>query len=310
MALQTAWISGRDLLESTPAEPEWIVPYIVAEGVITELIGMIKLSGKTTFAVALARCVALGEPFASEPVQKMPVVYLTEQNESVFHSSLNFVKMPEEGYDNLSILCWYRARGYLWPEIMASAIEKAQQVGSKLIIVDTLSQFAFLGPEEEKDRGAALRAMQPLQYAAGLGIGVLSVRHERKEGGNLAVIGAGSTGFSQVADWMIGLKRVPGNRPSVRELEFLGRFGSLDNKQIEWCGDRYVLLEDSDLPIEQAKRAILSRLPILAHDLLLEGFAETTVRRALRLLISDGIIIRQGRGVKSDPHVYKLGLPR
>ena len=135
-------------------------PYVVA-GAITEISGKIKSAGKTTFAMAMARSVLDGQPFMGYPTLKSPVVYLTEQPDASFRVAIGRACVDER--EDFFILSHKDTRGSDWEAIVKAAHSKCSEIGSKLLCVDTLPQFAGMEGNQENDSGAAMKAVKPLQ---------------------------------------------------------------------------------------------------------------------------------------------------
>ena len=74
---------------------------------------------------------------------------------------------------DLHVLSCRDVPGQPWPAIAALARRKVQEVGARLLVVDTLPQFAGLRGDSENNAGDALQALEPLQrIAADLPVGM------------------------------------------------------------------------------------------------------------------------------------------
>jgi hypothetical protein len=102
--------------------------------------------------------------------------------------------------DDFEVLFWHETLGKDWPDVMDEAIGVASARNAGLLVVDTLAQFAKLTGDRENNSGDALEAMFPLQKARDRALGVLQIRHERKEGGQLGDSGRGSSAFAGAVD--------------------------------------------------------------------------------------------------------------
>src|SRR5450756_1466972 len=80
-------------------------------------------------------------------------------------------------------LTWADAAGVPWPGIIGAAAAKCREIGARLLVVDTLPQFAGLRGDAENNSGDALEAIGPLQLLAADGFAILVTRHDRKSGG-------------------------------------------------------------------------------------------------------------------------------
>jgi hypothetical protein len=303
----------------TPEDTEWIAAPWVAAGAITELDGAVKAAGKTTFALALARAAIDGAPFLDQPTVRTPVVYLTEQPDSSFRQALRRAGVLDSR--DLHIISWKDTVGIPWPEVCRQAVERCQAVRARLLIVDTLGQFAGLRGDAENDSGHALEALLPLQEAsAARGLAVFCGRHDRKGGGAVGESGRGSSAYAGVVDVVMRLHRPEGNvGPNLRVIDSLSRFDgtppSLVVELVRDSGrDEYVSHgAEADLALRVEEAKILQDLPddgaeVLAPALLGEH-PPGTRSRALKGLLADGRVYRSGQGKKGSPYSYRKAVP-
>src|SRR5262249_42766711 len=133
-----------------------------------------------------------------------------------------------------------------WPATVREAVAEARQIGARVLIVDTLPQFAGLSGDEENSSGAALAAVQPLQLAAAEGFAIIVGRHERKGGGRVGESGRGSSAFTGAFEIILALQRAEGQgRKSIRILSGLSRFDETPaSLVIDRVGNSYVVLGD------------------------------------------------------------------
>jgi hypothetical protein len=204
--------------------------------------------------------------------------------------------------------------GHSWEEVAHAAIEECKRHGARLLVVDTLAQFAGLVGDEENNSGDAMRAMQPLQLAAAQGTGILVQRHERKSGGPVGESGRGSSAYAGAVDIVLSLRRPEGNtRPTVRAIHAISRFGEApDELLVELTAGGYVALGTAgDVAAQEAEGAILAGAPraegtAVTLDALLCGTTvkRPTAQRAIRKLLAAGHLIRLGAGRRGDPFRY------
>lgn len=305
--------TAKELSQSVPPETPWLVRPWIAVGAITEVSGPVKLAGKTTWLSHLVAAKLDGRPFMEEPTQAGPVLWLTEQTEATFRPVLARAGLLER--EDLHIVSWSSVHGRSWPEVVEAAIEKARAVGAKLLIIDTLGQFA--GVEDENSASEALAALKPLQIATAEGFAAVVVRHERKSGGRVGEAGRGSTAFAGAVDVLVSLGRPDGeHRPTVRRIAAVSRFdGVPDQIFIDLGADGYKRLGTaSDYAREGARGQILAALatapePSLTEKelrLCIRGSKRGTIQAALAGLAKEGKVLKVGRGVKGDPTKYSL----
>jgi len=304
--------SAREIAAAVSAEPRFLAPPYVAEGAITEVDGKIKSAGKTTWATHLCRAVLDGLPFMGETTRRSPVVYLTEQSPATFREALRRADLLDR--DDFRILFWHEIVGRDWPAVVVAARLEAERVGARLIVVDTLPQFAGIKGDAENNAGAALEAVAPLQEAAASGLAVMILRHERKGGGEVGDSGRGSSAFAGAVDVVLQLRRAEGQgRPSVRVLNALSRFDQTpDTLVIELTEDGYVALGAAEaVAAQQARTTVLDAAPTCEADAITEAdlVAAADVKRtvgqgAIREHLAAGRLARIGEGKRGDPYRY------
>jgi hypothetical protein len=250
--------------------------------------------------------------FMGEPTQKTAVVYLTEERDSTFREALRRAGLLDR--IDLHVLCWRDTLGEPWQSIMEDAVKKCAEVGAELLAVDTISQFAHLTGDRENNAGDVLEVFLSLQDAAAKGLGVISIRHERKSSGDVADAGRGSSAFAGAADIILAIRRPEGNtRPTLREIHANSRFDETPGfLAIELTDAGYVALGDSvAVAKDEAKAAILAVTPTeeseaLTLDELLKktGVKRTVAQAAIKELREGGQLRRIGKGVKNDSHKW------
>jgi hypothetical protein len=278
-----------DLTKESSTAEFLVKPYILA-GAVTELVAKIK-AGKTTYA--------LGE-IVGPALELGAVVYLTEQPATSFRVALERAHLL--GRENLFVLPFNAVMGLDWRGIASLVLEKCRETSAALVVVDTLSHFAGLDGDSENDSGAALTSMKPLQEAAGQGIAVLSIRHERKSGGEIGDAGRGSSAFGN-------------GRPTIRKIECISRFEGLPTEALfEYVDGHYQYLgTETEISEREAEAVILSSAPECQEkaktlDELLDGSdaARTTSQRVAKRLAAEGKLIQIGRGRRGNAFRYFL----
>ncbi|HXG94458.1 MAG TPA: DnaB-like helicase N-terminal domain-containing protein, partial [Blastocatellia bacterium] len=174
--------SASEVAAQTPDEPVWIVKPYIACGAITEMAGKVKAAGKTTFLTHLCCAVVNGDRFLGEPTMKTAIVYLTEQPPNTFRVAMRRAGLLDR--EDFAVLFYHETKGLDWASVMKAARAECKRRDAKLVIVDTVSQFAGFRGEAENNTGDALVAVEPLQEAVAVdGLAVVASRHERKSGG-------------------------------------------------------------------------------------------------------------------------------
>jgi hypothetical protein len=194
------------------------------------------------------------------------------------------------------------------------ASEKCRETSAVLLVVDTLSHFCGLDGDSENDSGSAVTSMKPLQDIAAQGPAVLTIRHERKSGGEIGDAGRGSSAFGGAADTLLTLRRPQGNtRPTVRKIECISRFDGLPSEALyEYSDSHYQYLgTEGEIADREAEAAIIASAPecedmAKTEDKLLDGseVSRTTAQRVIKRLVSEGKLAQIGRGKKGNPFRY------
>jgi hypothetical protein len=297
-----------EIAVTTPETVDWIVRPWVAAGSITDVDAKVKI-GKTTWVMHMIRSTLDGLPFMGEPTVSGPAVYLTEQPMSSFRQALERAGLL--GRDDLSVLVWHETIGVPWENVAHAAIDECKRKNARLLVIDTIAQFARLHGDAENNAGNALLAMQPLQEAAGAGLGVIMVRHERKSGGDVGDSGRGSSAFAGAVDTIISIRRQGGNtRPTLRQINAVSRFSETpDEMMIELTPNGYVSHGSVEaVAIEEATRKLAAEAPTdPKHAKTLDKLIEiakvprTTAQRAIEGLQKAGKLCRAGSGNWASP---------
>lgn len=123
----------------------WVAEPWAAEGALTVLVGPAKRGGKSTFVRDFARAVVSGDEVLGHATAQHPTLILTEDPPGVIEQS--YVEMGFTGHPaarNLHVLPFQSIRGMSFPELMAECRKHAEQVGARLLIIDSLLRFAQL----------------------------------------------------------------------------------------------------------------------------------------------------------------------
>ena len=200
--------TAAEIETETAATVDWIASPWGAAGAITELDGKVKAAGKTSWLLAMCRAILDGEPFMGEPTSKTPIVYLTEQNSTTFRVAMERAGLL--GRDDFVVLSWADTVSARWEVVVQEAVSECKRRGARLLVVDTMAQFAGLHGDSENNAGNALEAIRPLQLGAAQGLGVVFSRHERKSGGEVGDSGRGSSAFGGAVDTILSLRRPEG----------------------------------------------------------------------------------------------------
>lgn len=303
-----AWRTAREVATAAPERPDFIAPPYLVAGEITGIAGKLKV-GKSTLTAHLIQGTTSGGTFLGQPCKRGPVLMLTEQRPGRLRELLERAGLLE--CEDLHILHLRDAKGAPWPEVAASAVEKARSEGAIVLVVDTISRFARI--VDENDAGQMNAAMTPLEDAAAAGLGIWVPHHERKSGGSVEDAGRGSSAFGGAVDILLRLRRGEGATPkTVRVLEALSRFDATPEQlAIELVDGSYVARgPEGDVTFQQAKVALdgaLTAEPATLEELKerLDGVKDKTLRKALGEAVRDGKAVRLGEGKKGSPYKWE-----
>jgi len=191
------------------------------------------------------------------------------------------------------------------------AADACRKVGARVLVVDTLPQFAGLRGDAENNAGDALEAIGPLQLLAADGFAVLVTRHDRKAGGEVGESARGSGAFTGAVDIVLALSREPqASRPTMRHLGCLSRFEETEpDLVIELVGARYEVIGTSAEALATAQRekllgALSGEPTALAGIAEIIGEPAASVRALLNSLYAQGLVARHGAGRKGDPYTW------
>jgi len=300
--------SAKEICASVSEQIEFAAAYL-AFGAITELDGKPKAAGKTTFVLAMIGAILDGEPFLRHPTTKGPVVMLTEQPPASLRAALVRAGLAQR--DDFILLSWAEAAGSAWPEVVEKAADACREVGARVLVVDTLPQFAGLRGDAENNAGDALEAIGPLQLLAADGFAVLVTRHDRKAGGEVGESARGSGAFTGAVDIVLALGREPqASRPTLRHLGCLSRFDQTEaDLVIELVGVRYEVIGTSAEALATAQRekllgALSGEPTALAEIAEIIGEPPAAVRALLNTLFAQDLVTRHGAGRKGDPYTW------
>lgn len=312
-----AWLTAVDLDQLEDEQITWHAWGLVGGGLITELDGKAKQSGKTTFVLAMARAILDGADFLGSETAYSPIVYLTEQSGPSFKRNLARAGML--GRADFHILLWNRVLGWKWEQIVGEAAARAQLVGARVLVVDTLSQFSGIRGDAENSSGAALEIMRPLQAVSAQGLAVLLNRHDRKSGGDVGDSGRGSSAYAGAVDVVLHLQRLQPVQPGKerqRILEGISRFEETPDRLLVELGEQepqtYTAVGDPEVLKAHALRIeVLSNLPLDPADALSQaelreavGVAANELARVLFELMRENAVVRLGSGKRGDPYRF------
>lgn len=308
---KAAFESAADPKVSTEAV-SFVVQGLVAERGITLITGKPKTSGKSTLVAHMLAKIVEGQHFIGLPVQRTPVVVLTEERTT-------FVELLRRsglmGRDDVRFLRWDPSRDATFSEQMMAAKSVAKDIGAQLIIVDTLAQFIGLRGDAENDPGSVLDGVKPLQDAAKDGYAVVVVHHEKKSGGGVGDSSRGSTAITGAVDIILSVSRPEGQTsPKVRVIHTLSRYPATpDVLFVELTEHGYERRDEAGVVTAAVEKVLLDAAPdgeanAASITALIAGavpaIKESTARKVANQLLADGKLLRKGDGKKGSPHLF------
>jgi hypothetical protein len=295
-------------------EVPWIVESLLARGALTDVSGVAKDSGKTTFWCHAIAAGARGEQHAGFNTVAAKYLYLTEQGNN-FALALRDSELTEHA-DYIRIVQFKDVTAVEWNRLMHKAANDAKRLGMDVLVVDTFSVFARLKGSEENDAGPVADRMRVLrQVAQKYNIGVVLIRHAGKDG-----TPRGSSAFEAEADICVTLGKPEGRHaPTVRRVTGKGRYGVWE-RNVQLHEGRYVSLgSDDKIEFNKAVRFIKATLPeseenAIRKPALLENrvgadaeMSASTIDRALKWLVGkDAVGEKQLANERGKPKVYWL----
>jgi AAA domain len=307
--------SAKDIVEAAKDGTDYIVEGLLAPGELTDLAGLAKHSGKTTFITHMVHASIEGKEFIGLPTRKAKWLLVTEQGNN-FADALVKSGLVDAG-DALRIVQQrdLDSGSSRWDKLIEAAIEVCKGDGFEVLVIDTFAGLSRLKGNEENQVGSILEKLAPLKAAAHKhNLAVLLARHAGKDGK-----GRGSSIFEGEADIVLTLGRPEGNhKKSVRVLEGIGRHDDIPSRiTIELTEKGYVAIgSDDKIEFNKAVKAIRDVAPHNPNEAMTEnevldaaaaqGTSRTTLRRAFEGLMEqdENPIKREGEGKKGSPYRY------
>jgi hypothetical protein len=298
----------RDLLNEPEEKVSWLLADKLPAGGISVLSAKPKV-GKSTLARCLALAVARGEPFLGCETAKGPVIYLAlEEKRSEVRR--HFSDLGASGEEPIHVHCAAAPK-----DAMAELCQVTKELKPVLVIVDPL--FKFVRVVDEKAYAEVCRAIEPLlTLARDTGAHVMLVHH------------CGKAEKVDAMDAILGSTAIFGGVDSALILKRSDRYRTLQSSQkygtdwpetvLEFDLDTRALslgAEKSEADVQAVAAGIFEYL-IRVKDAKTEPEIEKSVegktgvkRKALRTLVEQGKVGREGSGRKGDPFKYKCLFP-
>jgi len=302
------FFTPRELRRHTPDRPDFVWDPYAARGAVTLVAGLPKV-GKSTLTCALSEAVRSSVPsFLGGAVSGGPVVIISEENAVTALAKLG---------DSDNVLLLVREHAWplpSWPALIAVAVTAAKRIGAVLLVIDSFSFFAQLGPDAENDSGAVNRVFAPLHEAAASGLALVLPLHQRKSGGEGGTAIRGSGAIAANADMLVEVERLGENAsPRHRQLVAIGRWAAppllvvdYDPGTGSWCvvGEGEGRGDAASVSWrDRVIKALPAREPGATYPDL-EGALGADKRKwapTLSVLVADRLVATAGEGVRGDP---------
>ncbi len=313
------------LLADVPEEPAWVLRGYLARFALTLLAGRPK-AGKSTLAFALMAAFEQGAAFCGIETAPSGVLLLSEERRDTLaekaaafglHSFRHAQSLGTDEKKKVDVLLRHEARSTTWPETVKQAIAHCHAHGLGVLVVDTWDRWTQLRGDSENAAGAVNEALEPLQYAAASGLAVVVVTHQRKSSGEFGEAVRGSNALTGGVDVVVELERPQASlalSKHVRVLRAVSRFNSTPEEFYVELGDNgYTAVDDPAEVKVQAERAeVLEAVRAAGEPMTSRQIAEdlekqeASVRRYLNDLLEREAVTREGKGVKGNPHRWRL----
>ena len=277
----------------------WLLEGVVAPGYVTLFAGKPK-GGKSTLLFALLAALARGRAFVGLRTLTASAVYLSEEAPKTIRQKVR--RFGREGAVFLTRLDGYPRR--LFGQIIDEAVAEAHRTGAMVIVVDTMTFWAGLPPDAEKDSGA-------MEAAPDLGVllAVIVLHHTRKALGEDIDTVRGSNALTGAVDIIATVKS--GEGPGERLLRVFGRDEECPERLIvKLVGDGYERV-GGEPAVQDLGAAVLAVLPPARHEGLTQedicGLLQArkeSVLAALEALRDRGRADRRGKGTRGSPYRY------
>jgi DNA-binding transcriptional ArsR family regulator len=293
-----------DLLNEPPEEHSYVWENTLISGGFSICSAKPKV-GKSTFARNLAVAIVMGTPFLGRETEKGKVIYLClEEKRSEITN--HFRQMGISGTDIL-------IHTGPTPENALRALEIAiADAEPALVIVDPLARVLRVG--DFNDYGSMSRGLEPfIDQARKSNVQILALHHEGKgerEGGDAIL---GSTALFGAVDCHIQMRK----SKNGRTISTTQRYGEdMPETVIELDKDTGTVSDKGDLEsylVAQKKTEILDAMndaeKITENEIKdrVGGSSKGSISKALRVLLEENQVYREGDGKKGSPFLYFKG---
>jgi AAA domain-containing protein len=224
--------SVAELFTASEKVIDWLCWPFAAQGFAT-IVDALPKTGKTILLLRGIHACRMRRPFLGYATKPMRVVYVSEQSRASLAAQMREIGFTgNEPAEELWLVTREDWSRYIYTDFLAR-LEKNILTGNhyNFLVEDTFHSIARL--EDEKDASEVNKLGNlTLDLASRFNLALALGRHDRKSGGEVGLSGRSSIQLSGLMDVILHLVRVPGQRPTQRKLELLGRIPGLPNEQI------------------------------------------------------------------------------
>lgn len=225
--------TAEEIRATTPEEPPWLIPGMIARGSVTELNGREKV-GKGYLLHYIVGALERGEPTVFGPPAEGPIrtlIYTEEPTQSLKE------KFDLFDINRAMVVYHWELAGLDWMEVIEWLVVNAVDLGADMIYVDNIS--AATGVIEEAGVELA-RKVEPLaRKAKEHNLAVLYDRHQRKAKGQVEDLSRGGTALAGAVDVIVAMQKGEGRQTRERQLTSWGRLWASNwTKQVELSEDK------------------------------------------------------------------------
>jgi hypothetical protein len=277
--------------------------------------------GKSTLVYGLLGALTASEngtgSFIGLPVRGSDVLILTEEPPATVEEKADRFGLVDE---RVHVLPKRGARASRpWPALIEAVLAFCREHEEvRVVVVDTLDKFADLtAKRSEADTGVIREMIDPLYPLLDLGVAVVLITHQRKEEGSFGLRVRGGTALTGSADVIVEVERPAesaGLGRGARVLKLVSRFaGTPEEIAVELGEDGWRSLGTVAGAVRRMRQedvlTLLDEVPRTAEELLpLAGgrLSQRTLERRLQELSERALAVREGAGVRGDPHRFTL----
>ena len=301
-------------LADIPDRPEWCWDGFIGPRTVTLIAGRPKV-GKSTFLFGLIGALESGRAFAGRATRQAGVLLLTEERQSTLKPKVERFGISGQG---VQILMRHQIGGVDWHAIAELAAAYCKAHALRVLVVDTWDKWSGLTGERENSAGDVTEALAPLLKAAGQGLAVVIVSHQRKSAGSHGEAVRGSNALTGGVDVVTELERMQRGAeeldPDARLLKSLSRYDETPAELgVRLVDDGYEATDREALRVGSERERIRDRLTQIgevtadAETAKALGMRKQSLLDRLQEMRASGEVERQGSGKKGDPFRF---LPR